>query len=774
MPDTMPTTGGSTFYVTKSGVDGPTRDGSEAAPFLTLTYAVSRVAPSTNLTSTIYVSAGVYSESLSIPLGKRIRVVGEGSSGGTTAVTAIGGSTQWPIYISASYCSVENVKVLKPTNSTSHFIATITGTENLNADINNISFSNVDFGSTETGMVRGVAVNTAGVNFTNCLFPSTTNYSVGISSARGVNFYGCTFPTQQANAWGNIGIFPSAQVPISNPRYFTQSVNLSDSGNVFPASCVIHAQPGPFAKLNASADIKVAVASSPEAAGAQVLLPDSMKYKYYLKLKAASGSELALTTPQAQVLSPPSPASALGSGVYISIVGNVKFLANTNFATAANAQAAQIQAGLNSALGANTVASYEYVRTNLASGLAFNDTDEVVPLSSAEELSTAAAALESGAQISLAGETYTVKNDAADALTGTTAGANVVVNGKLAKVATKPTIGAQLAAAAAANANLVINAESATYGDEAVGPTTLDIAKETVTKTIEDAAGSGAAVTVTPPAGINMAIAVKEVTNGVVRITLYAANTAGQRQTTFAPTAITIALPSTTYTVGGSVDLYHFVDGVGQLVGTSTAVMENNKLVAHFTVSSNDNYGTQPSGEPAPQCFLGDAPVLTAKGYRRIDSLRTGDLVKTASGNLVAIREVLVRSYAPGRTTNPYVIPAGMFGARERLMISPNHKVAVAGRGMVEARELGLRQWTMREEITYYNLELEAHENMIVAGVEVESLAPVRQVEVTAAQFKAMVAKLGPMTPTLAAKLARTCAALPGGRMLVPVMKKTA
>jgi hypothetical protein len=767
------TTGGTTasspsiFYVTKSGVDGTTRDGSQTAPFLTLGYAVSRVAASTSVTSTINVGAGTYNERLYIPLGKRIDVIGAGSSG--TNATAIGGVNDWSVHIAASYCSVQNVKVLKPVSSSTFYIAHITGTENLNADINNIAFTNVDFGSTETGMVRGVSVNTAGVNFTNCLFPSTTNYSVGMGSARGVNFYGCTFPIQQANAWGNIGIFPSAQVPISNPRYFTQSVNLSDSGNVFPASCVIHVQPGPYAKLSAGADINVAVASSPEAAGAQVLLPDSMKYKYYLKLKAASGSELALTTAQAAGLAPTSPAAALAAGVYISSVCNVRILADPAIASAANTQAAQIQTGLNAALGANTVASYEYVRTNLANGLAFNDSDDVVPLSSAEELSTAVAALESGAQISLAGVTSTIVDDE-EAAVGMAAGANVVIGGELAKVATVTSVGTQLNAAAAAGQNLVMDIPAATTGDEVAVPSILTVAAAGVAKTVTDAAGSGTNVTLTPPADTTMAVNVKSVADGAVSIRVFAANSSGVRQTTFAPTEIAIELPSP-YAAGDSISLYHYDDnGVGTLEGTAIATLEGSKVIVRFTISKNFGFQAQSSDLPAPQCFLADAPVLTAKGYRRIDSLRAGDLVKTPSGRLVAIRDVLVRSYAPGRTTNPYVIPAGMFGARERLMISPNHKVAVAGRGMVEARELGLRQWIMREEITYYNLELEEHENMIVAGVEVESLAPVRQVEVTAAQFKKLLAK----TNITTAQMLRLCKALPNGNVLVPVTKKTA
>ena len=150
-----------------------------------------------------------------------------------------------------------------------------------------------------------------------------------------------------------------------------------------------------------------------------------------------------------------------------------------------------------------------------------------------------------------------------------------------------------------------------------------------------------------------------------------------------------------------------------------------------------------------PVCFLGDAPVKTPHGYRRMDSLKVGDRVSTFNGSAV-IQHIHCQDYAAGPSANPYVIPKGRFGATQDLLISPRHKVAVNGR-MVEARDLDLTQKDMGT-LTYYNLGL-GGANMIVAGVLVESLAPMARMTISRAEFNMILAAKygGRMTPEIAA-----------------------
>ena len=171
-------------------------------------------------------------------------------------------------------------------------------------------------------------------------------------------------------------------------------------------------------------------------------------------------------------------------------------------------------------------------------------------------------------------------------------------------------------------------------------------------------------------------------------------------------------------------------------------------------------------------CFLANAPVLTPTGYTKISALAEGDTVLTGDGRVVAIQRVLHTYVAAGPSANPYVIPKGTFGATARLLISPNHRVSTE-QGFVEARLLGLQQEEMTDEIEYYNLELPSwsQDTMVVAGVVVESLAPVRRATMTLGEFKkALVAQYGELTPAVLEKVQKTCRLLCGGRVECPVL----
>lgn len=175
-------------------------------------------------------------------------------------------------------------------------------------------------------------------------------------------------------------------------------------------------------------------------------------------------------------------------------------------------------------------------------------------------------------------------------------------------------------------------------------------------------------------------------------------------------------------------------------------------------------------------CFLADAPVRVPGGrVRAIANIQEGDLVETADGRAVAVQHVSVMVCEPGVGTNPYVIPLGRWGATEDLRISPNHKVAVGNGRMVEAKNLGLKQVKMSGVITYYNLELPnwSTDRLVVAGVEVESLAPVRRKAIPLAAFNAMIArKYGAHpAPGVVDKIRRMCTFLPNGMVEYPFLK---
>jgi len=166
---------------------------------------------------------------------------------------------------------------------------------------------------------------------------------------------------------------------------------------------------------------------------------------------------------------------------------------------------------------------------------------------------------------------------------------------------------------------------------------------------------------------------------------------------------------------------------------------------------------------PIP-CFLADAPVLTPNGYKAIATLKIGDLVSTPRGDM-PIQKVKISRVVASPSVNPYIIKRGQFGATKRLLISPNHRVQTEN-GMIEARSLGLRQEEMSGSFDYYNLELPNWTNMIVAGVVVESLAPVKRLTMTMQEFKGFITdRYGPMTPDLYKMIQKSARMLQDGRI---------
>jgi hypothetical protein len=177
-------------------------------------------------------------------------------------------------------------------------------------------------------------------------------------------------------------------------------------------------------------------------------------------------------------------------------------------------------------------------------------------------------------------------------------------------------------------------------------------------------------------------------------------------------------------------------------------------------------------------CFLANAPVLTPTGYIKISKLSAGDEITTSDGRTVRIQKVMHKKVAAGPSTNPYTIPKGMYGATLNLAISPNHRIVMPDGSMVEACHLGLKQQERASDdmIEYYNLALPNwnSDNMVVAGVAVESLAPVRHITMTMGEFKSrLVTKYGKISPAILAKIEKTCRILSDGRVECPVLTKT-
>lgn len=83
-----------------------------------------------------------------------------------------------------------------------------------------------------------------------------------------------------------------------------------------------------------------------------------------------------------------------------------------------------------------------------------------------------------------------------------------------------------------------------------------------------------------------------------------------------------------------------------------------------------------------PPCFTGDALVETSNGYKRIDNIDIGDMVRTGTGKLEPVNKVWVTPYT-GKllTIRPALnsIP---------IKCTPNHPFLVKGKGWVDAKDI--------------------------------------------------------------------------------------
>ena len=134
-------------------------------------------------------------------------------------------------------------------------------------------------------------------------------------------------------------------------------------------------------------------------------------------------------------------------------------------------------------------------------------------------------------------------------------------------------------------------------------------------------------------------------------------------------------------------------------------------------------------------CFTPGTRILTPRGERRIEDLRTGDLVVTRDSGPQAIRWIGHRSVAGRDRFAPIAINSTvMDGARRPLLVSPQHRilftgykaqllfgeseVLVAAKHLVDGRDVRVLE---RPRVTYFHMMLDRHEVVYAEGAATES-----------------------------------------------------
>jgi hypothetical protein len=131
--------------------------------------------------------------------------------------------------------------------------------------------------------------------------------------------------------------------------------------------------------------------------------------------------------------------------------------------------------------------------------------------------------------------------------------------------------------------------------------------------------------------------------------------------------------------------------------------------------------------ESSIACYCPGTLIRTKRGKKKIERLKIGDKVMTASGALRPIKWIGQRSYAGrfilGRTDIlPICIKAGALDAdmpQRDLWISPHHAMFLDG-VLIEAKDLvngvSIVQVEQAEEVQYFHIELETHDVIIAEG----------------------------------------------------------
>lgn len=158
-------------------------------------------------------------------------------------------------------------------------------------------------------------------------------------------------------------------------------------------------------------------------------------------------------------------------------------------------------------------------------------------------------------------------------------------------------------------------------------------------------------------------------------------------------------------------------------------------ITINSLVTANSQGLTLVRTSPDLLCFGRGARILTERGEVPVEELREGDMVATEDHGPQPLRAVLSRIVAAEGAFAPVVFAPGAIGNRRELVLSPQHRVLVAGAALellFGAQEVLVpalamvdgRSVTRREggEVEYFHLVFDRHEIIFADGTRTESL----------------------------------------------------
>jgi len=132
-------------------------------------------------------------------------------------------------------------------------------------------------------------------------------------------------------------------------------------------------------------------------------------------------------------------------------------------------------------------------------------------------------------------------------------------------------------------------------------------------------------------------------------------------------------------------------------------------------------------------CFPKGTRILTASGYKAVETLAQGDLVQTADGRQVPAKLYGTHIECATTRTAPFRVPKGSLAPSlpsHDLLLSPDHAFQLRRGVWMMPRKAALlsdrvEQIGVGEPVTYYHLQCPQYlrDNLVVDGVVVESYA---------------------------------------------------
>jgi alpha-tubulin suppressor-like RCC1 family protein len=133
-----------------------------------------------------------------------------------------------------------------------------------------------------------------------------------------------------------------------------------------------------------------------------------------------------------------------------------------------------------------------------------------------------------------------------------------------------------------------------------------------------------------------------------------------------------------------------------------------------------------------PPCFVKGSRILTPSGYRRVETLKNGDLVQTAKGKIVPVTVLSTNVGNTSERTAPFRIPKDFIsrGVPSRdVGLSPDHAVMIKPGAWMFTKTLGrhlpekVQQYNLGKSQTYYHVETPDYfkDDLVVDGMVVES-----------------------------------------------------